>query len=104
MTETATIHVHVCKQRRGYNVTFSTQDQLVDFLSARSSTHAWWELNTENGGPGSVPVTWTRALEFLYPVCEHGLSLELCYGPDHYMSADQERAMGWEYSDAPRGF
>jgi hypothetical protein len=34
-------------------------------------------------------------LDFLYPSCEHGLSADLCMGPNHYPTADQERAMGW---------
>ena len=101
-TETATIHIHICDQRRGYNVTFSTEHQAIDYLTPRSSTHTWWELNQNDGG--SVPQSWSRLLDFLYPLCEHGLSLDLCHGPDHYMSAAQEHAMGWDYSDAPAGF
>ena len=102
--ETATLHIHVCAQRRGYNVTFSTEAQALIFLAVRVSTHNWWELNTENGGPGSVPATWTQLLDYLYPVCEHGLSADLCHGPNHYMSADEERAMDFQYADAPAGF
>jgi hypothetical protein len=103
-TETATIHIHICDQRRGYNATFSTEAQALEFLARRGSSHAFWELNTENDGPGSVPATWTQLLDYLYPTCEHGLSLDLCHGPDHYMSASQERAMDFQYADAPAGF
>jgi len=102
--ETASLMIHICADRRGYKVTFSNEDQAISFLKARSSTHAWWELDTEDGGQGSVPVSWTKLLDYLYPLCEHGLSLDLCEGPDHYMTADQERAMNWDYSDAPAGF
>ena len=106
MITQAKLHIHICAERRGYNVTFSTEDQAIAFLTPKSSTHAWWELNTENSaGPrGSVPVSWIKLQEFLYPTCEHGMSADLCYGPDHFMSADQEEAMGWDYSDAPSGF
>lgn len=42
---------------------------------------------------------WTpsqlRLMDYLFPQCEHQMSAELCMGPDHFMSADQERAMGW---------
>jgi hypothetical protein len=29
---------------------------------------------------------------YLYPTCEHGLSLDLCYGPQHYPYDEDERA------------
>lgn len=31
--------------------------------------------------------------EVLYPSCEHGMSFHSCYGPDHFMSASQERTL-----------
>jgi hypothetical protein len=96
---TATLHVHICAQRRGYNVTFATEDQAINFLSARTSTHTWWELGAEDHSDSTVPAGWTRLLAFLYPTCNHGMSLSSCYGPDHFMSADQEQAMGWDYRD-----
>lgn len=102
---TATLHVHLCAERRGYNVTFSTEDQALAFLTPKSKTHTWWEIGAEDHtGTGSVPASWTRLQEFLYPTCEHGLSESNCYGPNHYMTAAQEQAMGWDYSDAPSGF
>lgn len=33
--------------------------------------------------------------EYFFPLCEHGMSLQLCCGPNHYPSAFQERAWGW---------
>lgn len=30
---------------------------------------------------------------YFFPVCEHGMSLTLCMGPDHFPSAAQERAL-----------
>jgi len=27
--------------------------------------------------------------DLFYPICEHGLSAHLCYGPDHYPREDQ---------------
>ena len=103
--ETATLQIHICDQRRSYKATFSTEAQALAFLAPRSTTHAWEEIRHLHGqDAGSVPATWTKLLDFLYPTCEHGLSLDLCAGPDHYMSAAQEQAMGWDYSDAPSGF
>lgn len=104
MAETATLHVHICDQRRGYNVTFATEDQAIAFLTPRQSTHAFHELGADDHSEPSVPGTWVKLLEFLYPECEHGMDLQSCYGPDHFMSADQERAMDWQYNDAPSGF
>ena len=26
---------------------------------------------------------------YFYPICEHGMSAHLCYGPDHYPREDQ---------------
>lgn len=105
MNDTATLQIHICAERRGYQVTFCNQQQAIAFLSARSSTHAWDEIpNFRGDGLGSVPGDWHELIDFLYPTCEHGMSADLCHGPDHFMSADQERAMGWDYSDAPAGF
>lgn len=105
MTETASLMIHICDQRRGYKVTFSTEEQAITFLTPKTSTHTWWEIGAgDHTGTGSVPATWTELLDFLYPICEHGLSLDLCNGPNHYMTADEERAMDFQYSDAPSGF
>jgi len=103
--ETASLIVHICAERRGYKVTFSNEEQAIAFLTPKTSTHTWWEISAEDHtGTGSVPMSWTKLQDFLYPACEHGLSLDLCSGPNHYMTADQEQAMGWDYSDAPAGF
>jgi hypothetical protein len=104
-TETATLRIHICAERRSYRATFSTQAQAITFLSARTKTHNWDEIkDVFYPGSGSVPSTWYDLLDYLYPTCEHGMSADLCYGPDHYMSAAQEAAMDWGYSDAPAGF
>lgn len=96
---TATLEIHICDQRRSYLATFTTQEQAVAFMTSRSSTHAISEIQDQ-----PVPDDWTDLLEALYPTCEHGMSLNLCEGPDHFMSAAQEQAMGWDYADAPSGF
>lgn len=45
---------------------------------------------------GEVEGDLGPALEgVLYPTCEHGLSLQLCSGPSHYLTYDQERERGW---------
>lgn len=30
---------------------------------------------------------------YFFPTCEHGMSLQLCMGPDHFPSAEQERML-----------
>lgn len=96
---TATLEIHICDQRRSYLATFATQEQAVEFIARKSSNHAFRELD---GQP--VPADWKALLEALHPTCEHGMSESSCYGPDHFMSAAQEQAMGWQYADAPAGF
>lgn len=102
---TATLLIHICAARRAYKVTFSTEAQAIAFLSARTATHNYEEIrDVFYPGSGSVPTEWTELLDYLYPLCEHQMSADLCHGPDHYMSAAQEAAMDWDYSDAPAGF
>lgn len=99
IAQTASLMIYICDQRRSYKATFSTEEQALAFLAPRTSTHTWWELGAEDHSDPSVPVTWSKLLDFLYPLCEHQMSLDSCYGPDHFMSADQERMMGWDYMD-----
>ena len=84
------IEVHICAQRRSYVVRFFGDDadkNAMAYLADKGSTHAWHPVYEE-------PVDFDRfpALnEFLYPTCEHGLSLALCAGPQHYPYDDEER-------------
>ena len=96
---TATLQIHICDQRRSYLATFSTEEQAVAFIIRKSTGHAFFEVDEH-----PLPQDWTELLETLYPTCEHGMSESSCYGPDHFMSAAQEQAMGWQYADAPAGF
>jgi hypothetical protein len=95
------LEIAICDQRRSYFVTFATEDQAIDFLARRTPTaidiktgtygnHAWFELENE-----PIPATCTRLLEVIYPTCSHGMSAELCEGPEHFLSAAQEREPGW---------
>jgi hypothetical protein len=103
--DTAVLDIHICAERRGYRAVFATEDQAIAFLSVRYRTHAWCEVTNLHGpGTGSIPAHWHRLIDYLYPICEHGLSEAYCYGPDHYMSAAQEAACDFQYADAPPGF
>lgn len=94
---TAVLEVHICRDRRSYRATFENEQAAVAFIERRSSTHAFAAI-------GDIPAGWEALAEALWPTCEHGMSLSSCYGPDHFMSAAQEAAMDWQYSDAPSGF
>lgn len=78
------IEAHICKERRGYQVTFEGTDEQIDarateWIQARMSTHA-----VQVDGIRSNVSRFPRLQDLLFPICEHGLSLDLCYGPNHY--------------------
>jgi hypothetical protein len=86
---TVQIMLHICQDRRGYRVTWSGRPQdvtsrVIAFLDARKSTHAWDVLE--------LPAGLDTLTEWLYPLCEHGMSLDLCAGPQHYPYDDEEAA------------
>ena len=80
-----------------YVAEFASGDQAVAFIERNSGNHAFSEIEDQPVAPPVGPVTpdIIRLLDALYPTCEHGMSLALCCGPDHFPSAAQERAMGW---------
>lgn len=86
------LDVHLCDQRRCYQVTFMAgpvaDATAAAFIAARTSYTAIEEVgDAECDDYAAWPLTYAA----LYPECEHGLSLRLCEGPMHYMSAAQER-------------
>lgn len=88
---------------RARKVGFSTEAQALTYLRRFSGTHHISEAaadDQERYAP--MPTSWTLVQDLVYPMCEHGLSLDLCHGPQHYMSADQERAMDFQYADYNR--
>jgi hypothetical protein len=85
---TVRVMLHICADRRGYAVQWDGRPEdvtkrVIEFLGAKSSTHAWDVLD--------LPPTMTALQAWLYPECEHGLSLSNCYGPQHYYMDDEER-------------
>jgi hypothetical protein len=82
------LEIHLCSERRSIFVTFCSEQAAVRYVKARTSYCAIFPVE---GHP--VPETWTELLDVLYPTCEHGLSLQLCMGPEHYPTDEQERAM-----------
>lgn len=75
--------VHLCAERRTSRVTFEAgADTLAAlFIAAHGS------VCTIAQDYDAAPVAdseWTATLAALNPECEHGLSLQLCSGPNHY--------------------
>lgn len=116
-----TLEAHRCDTGVTYNVTFLGTDaeaeaQAVAYIKARGMTHAIHELvlfeerwvNEAHGGddfyrqdvptadqPYAIDADRFPALyDVLNPVCEHGASRWLCYGPAHY-ARPEEIAQGW---------
>ena len=62
-----------------YLVHFSNEQQALDFVDLNWNTHDFQETEL-----WPIPNEATRLLNRLYPTCEHGLSADLCEGPEHY--------------------
>lgn len=87
------LDIHICAQRRGYRATFEGPDaetMAIDFLEARKSTHAFYDVESEPIDVNRYPLL----AAYMDPECEHGLSLSNCYGPQHYYFDEEEQARG----------
>ncbi len=89
MFVTVQIMLHICAERRAYRVTWTGRpaevaQRVITFLESKKETHAWDILE--------LPPALHDLEAWLYPTCEHGLSLELCAGPQHYPYDEDERA------------
>jgi hypothetical protein len=87
------LDIHICDQRRSFRVTFTGPDaeaHALAFLAPRCSTHATHEIENEPIDSDAFPLLYA----YLYPECEHGMSLSNCYGPQHYYFDEEEQARG----------
>lgn len=76
----------------GYTATFANDEQALAFCQARVATHVFHELEDH-----PLPEHCSMELYALvYPKCEHGLSLDLCAGPQHY-PYDEDELRGMRY-------
>lgn len=89
------LEVHICDERRSYEVEFVTEDQVLDFIARKTQDAEAWRAETGaafwQGGHAyhelegdPIPEGWDRLYALLYPTCEHGLSADLCAGYGHY--------------------
>jgi hypothetical protein len=88
-----TLEMHICDQRRSYNVTFegdAAEQMAISYVKARWSTHAIYEIESN-----PIDQQYTQLLDLLYPTCEHGLSQSNCYGSQHYYFDEEEQARGF---------
>lgn len=88
------LEIHKCQARASYIVIFegelgSEEDRALAFLAKRTSTHAFHEIES-----APIEPRYGRLIDFLYPTCEHGLSLSNCFGPQHYYYDEEEQARG----------
>jgi hypothetical protein len=86
------IEAHNCANRHTYRVVFTgaeAEQRALSFIAERRSTHAFHELESHK-----IPDTAGKLLAYLYPECEHGLSLSNCFGPQHYYYDEEEQARG----------
>jgi hypothetical protein len=88
--------VHLCKERRDINVTVypgpGADAAAADYVNRRSSYVAC-SVNDEDGWEiGIDAVLWPLLADAVYPICEHGMSAQSCYGPGHFPSAEWERS------------
>jgi|SRR6476469_745309 len=91
-TNSITLQIHICDQRRAYLVTFegaNAEPMAIDFLERRKSTHASDEVEEK-----PIDQKFEKLLAYLYPECNHGLSQSNCYGPQHYYFDEEEQARG----------
>lgn len=114
-TTRVTLDVDLCSERVCTTITFRSGDDAIAYLSRNSHRVDVHEIVPEVRyfGRGAGQIEWVdpdvtpsiafgpqtpdieRLIDRLYPQCDHGLALDLCMGPDHYPTYEQERAMGW---------
>lgn len=73
-----TLDVYLSTNARPTHVTFATEAQALAFLDRPSVAKA------EERDDSVIPNEWVTLIKRLYPTCDHGLSLDLCDGPQHY--------------------
>jgi hypothetical protein len=105
MATQSVIDFHKCSERRSIKITVANtpaaEAAFIAFygrldLAAKAAGRSYgdyaiepWGRDEEEQGE-SLGQPGDALAEILFPTCEHGMSYHSCYGPDHFMSADQE--------------
>lgn len=90
---TDSIALDVSSDGQSYRVVFegsTAEARATAYRAARTATHHFTEAPDAPFSHGAFP----QLAADLYPICEHGMSADLCYGPQHYCS-DEEIRQGW---------
>ncbi|QZE10483.1 hypothetical protein SEA_SCOOBYDOOBYDOO_137 [Mycobacterium phage ScoobyDoobyDoo] len=67
----------------------AAEDNALAFVARRSDL-TFFEDDSDPAN--RIGDEFTRLLSAIYPLCEHGMSADLCEGPQHYPYDDEERA------------
>ena len=90
MSHAIALRMTACKTGHSYIVKFygeDAEDHALAFFDRKGMTHVIEEVEGDFIDQG-----YKRIIEKLYPLCEHGMSADLCSGPQHYAYDDEERA------------
>jgi hypothetical protein len=69
-------------------ITFARDEDAARYIS--SHLHLVLVEDEDDNNPWDA---FPMASAALYPLCEHGMLLQSCYGPTHFMDYDTERQM-----------
>lgn len=81
------LEVYIVADRRSYVAKFATEAQALAFAERKSAddSHYIYELEMY-----PCPESCPALMDYLRPRCEHGMSAQLCEGPEHFMTREQE--------------
>lgn len=85
------LYVQNCTTNVHYRTIFQgdkAESRAISFIESRKMTHVIYEDEEFPISP-----SFRDLLDKLYPTCEHGMSLSLCMGPEHYPTREQEMMM-----------
>lgn len=83
-----------------YTARFADGYQAIKFIDSHPG-HDFRELEDHPLATDDVPASAdiVALLTLLYPLCEHGMDLSCCCGPNHFPDAEQELTMGLHLQD-----
>lgn len=109
MTTQTVIDLHHCSARKSHRIVVAnTPAAEAAFLAyytrrdleLRTPARSYGDLNISIWGAddsemsANVGTPGADLDKVLFPTCEHGMNWHSCYGPDHFMSREDEIARG----------